>query len=201
MKHTLPFIFLAASLFPVQAGAAGISRTSAVNFNTVCANCHEGECSGRLSFTSGVAATQGHILRHLPASSPLQVEELFTILKYTKEHCAQYPLPDAAPANGVWNAEALQQWRSPEGKGYFIPLGKMRRGIYRLELRFDGKPEAGIRITNDKFDVLLEEQQCKDHDFNHILPVTTDGLYFLHLKSSASLLGLTLFTDKQIAHE
>ncbi|GAO35513.1 histidinol-phosphate aminotransferase [Sulfuricella sp. T08] len=175
-----------------QIGAAEVSRATTVKFNTVCTRCHEGECSGRLSFSSGVAATRSHVRRYLPYSSSLEVEELFAILKYTKEHCAQYPLPDAVPANGVWGAEALRQWRSPDGESYFIPLGKLTGGIYYLGLRFDGKAEASMRITNEKFEVLLEEQQCKDQTFDLTLPVAAEALYYLHLKSYATLLGLTL---------
>ena len=173
-------------------GAAEVSRATAVKFNTVCTRCHEGECSGRLSFSSGVAATRSHVRRYLPSSSSLEVEELFAILKYTKELCAHYPLPDAVPANGVWDVEALRQWRSPDGDGYFIPLGRMRQGVYRLGLRFDGKAEASVRITNEKFDVLLEEQLCKDQACERTLPVAAEALYYLHFKSSAVLVGLTI---------
>ena len=173
-------------------GAAEVSRATAVKFNTVCTRCHEGECSGRLSFSSGVAATRSHVRRYLPSSSPLEVEELFAILKYTKELCAHYPLPDAIPANGMWDAEALRQWRSPDGESYFIPLGRMRPGVYHLGLRFDGKTEASVRITNENFDVLLEEQQCRDQACDWTLPVAAEALYYLHLKSDGTLLGLTL---------
>lgn len=173
-------------------GVAEVSRSTAVKFNTVCTRCHEGECSGRMSFSSGVAATLSHVRRYLPSSSPLEVEELFAILKYTKELCAHYPLPDATPANGVWCAEALRQWRSPDGDSYFIPLGRMRRGVYHLGLRFDGEAEASVRITNEKFDVLLEEQLCKYQACERILPVAAEALYYLNLKSRAVLLGLTL---------
>lgn len=173
-------------------GEAEVSRATAVKFNTVCTRCHEGECSGRLSFSSGVAATRSHVRRYLPSSSSLEVEELFAILKYTKELCAHYPLPDAIPADGVWGAEALRQWRSPDGDSYFIPLGRMRPGVYRLGLRFDGKAEARVHITNEKFDMLLEEQLCKDQACDWTLTVAAEALYYLHLKSSVTLLGLTL---------
>lgn len=181
-----------AALAGAQAGAAEVSRATAVKFNTVCARCHEGECSGRLSFSSGIAATRGHMQRHLPAVSSVEMEELFAILKYTKEHCAHYPLPDAVPAHGVWDAEALQQWHGPGRDSYFIPLGPMRRGNYRLSLRFDGKTEVSLRITDEKFEVLLDEQPCKDHAFDLTLPVAAEAFYYLYLNASATLQGLTL---------
>jgi hypothetical protein len=175
-----------------QIGAAEVSRATVVKFNTVCTRCHEGECSGRLSFSSGVAAARSHVRRYLPSSSSLEVEELFAILKYTKELCTYYPLPDAIPANGVWDVEALRQWRSPDGDSYFIPLGRMSQGTYHLGLRFNGNAEASVRITNENFDVLLEEQQCKDQAFDLTLPVAAETFYYLHLKSNAVLLGLTI---------
>ena len=137
-------------------------------------------------------ATRSHVRRYLPSSSLLEVDELFAILKYTKELCAHYPLPDAIPANGVWGVEALRQWRSPEGDSYFIPMGRMRRGVYQLGLRFDGNTEASVHITNEKFDVLLEEQQCRDQACDWTLPVAAEAHYYLHLKSNATLLGLNL---------
>jgi len=185
-------VFTLVGLAYAQIGAADMSRATVVKFNTICTLCHGGECSGRLSFSSGVEAAKGHVRRYIPSSSPLEVEELFAILKYTKENCAHYPLPVAAPADGVWDAEALQQWRSPESKGYFIPLGRMSPGMYRLGLRFDGQAETIMRITNEKFDELLEDQQCKDQAFDRKLSVVSEGFYYLHLKSNATLLGLTL---------
>jgi hypothetical protein len=92
----------------------------------------------------------------------------------------------------MWSAEALHQWRGPDEKSYFIPLGKIRPGKYHLSLRFDGQAEASVRICSETFDVLLEEQQCTDRIFEHTLPVAAEGLYYLHLNATAILQGLTL---------
>lgn len=193
----IAMLLAVAALACAPVDAAEVSRASVVKFNTVCASCHEGECSGRMSFSSGVAAAQGHVRRYLPSASSLDVEELFALLKYTKERCAYYPLADAIPANGMWDAETLRQWRNPGGENYFIPLGRMRRGNYQLGLRFDGETAASVRITDEKFDVLLEEQQCKKQVFSWTLPVADKALYFLHLKSGATLLELTLTPPAQ----
>lgn len=175
-----------------QTVVAEVSPSTVMKFNTLCGRCHEGECSGRLSFSSGIAATQGHIRRHLPSSTPPEVEELYSVLKYTKEHCAHYPLMDAVPANGIWSAELLRQWRAPDGTGYFVPLGRMGPGTYRLTLRLDGEGAVEVRITNEKLEVLLEEQQCKDQVFVWSLPVAAESLHYLHLKSGSTLQGLAL---------
>ena len=39
------------------------SIATIVEFNTVCSDCHAGECSGWLSFDSGPAAARAHISR------------------------------------------------------------------------------------------------------------------------------------------
>lgn len=85
---------------PLLAPADNISRSAVVKFNTACARCHEGECSGRLSFSSGSSATLGHVRRYLPESTPADADELYAILKHVKVDCAHYPLPDSAPING-----------------------------------------------------------------------------------------------------
>jgi len=62
---------------PPSVGDEGrASVESTVLFNTDCARCHEGECSGRLSFHLPPEASDQHIRRHggeLPAK---QVREL-----------------------------------------------------------------------------------------------------------------------------
>ncbi len=197
MKHLFPIIALAAvSLFHVPGSGAEVSHAAVVKFNTACARCHEGECSGRLSFSSGAAATQGHVQRHLPSASPLDVEELFAILKYTKEQCAHYPLPGALPANGLLDEETLRQWHGADGEGYFIPLGRVHRGEYHLTLRFDRASEASVRVTSENFEVLLEQQQCKNMVVSLTLPVAAEAFYYLQIRSSATLLRLTLLPER-----
>ena len=42
---------------------------SVVIFNTICAKCHEAECSGRLSFDEAFETSSSHILRHYGRAS------------------------------------------------------------------------------------------------------------------------------------
>jgi hypothetical protein len=83
---------LIALLFSLSAGAGEIPQSTFVRFNTVCATCHEGECSGRLSFQSGVSAALGHMQRHLGKVTEIEASDLFGLIKYTKERCAHYPV-------------------------------------------------------------------------------------------------------------
>lgn len=68
-----------------------LPTASIVRFNTVCTNCHEGECSGRLSFHTGAKEALGHMQRYLGSISDSQAENLFVLLRHTKERCAPYP--------------------------------------------------------------------------------------------------------------
>ena len=76
------FTLLALLTAPPSVGDEGrASVESTVLFNTDCARCHEGECSGRLSFHLPPEAADQHIRRHggeLPAK---QVRELYELLR------------------------------------------------------------------------------------------------------------------------
>lgn len=177
---------------PLLAQADNISRPAVVKFNTVCTRCHEGECSGRLSFSSGPSATQGHIWRYFPEATPADASELYAILKYVKVNCAHYPLPDSVPIKGEWGAEALRQWQNPSGDNYFVPLGKLTKGRHELSLGFERAAEGNLRVSNEKFDILLEERLCRSKTFRLLLPVTVEATYYLHLDADAPLLEMTL---------
>ena len=82
---------LITALCCTSAAANEIPQSTIVRFNTVCANCHEGECSGRLSFQSGAAAARQHMQRYLGPIVDADVAAFFDLLRYTKENCAHYP--------------------------------------------------------------------------------------------------------------
>ena len=139
-----------------------ISRTTVVRFNTVCANCHEGECSGRLSFSSGPEAAQNHVRRYLGTASAEDIETFFALLKYTKEKCAPYPIDAAFPANRRWEGDALAGWHNPAEGGYYVPLGILEPGKYRLRMTFAGEPCGRASITDAHFDIAAEESLCRN---------------------------------------
>ena len=67
-EHTcaiaLGIVALSLLAFMTKAGAQPPpSIATIVEFNTVCSDCHAGECSGWLSFDSGPAAARAHISR------------------------------------------------------------------------------------------------------------------------------------------
>ena len=139
---------LAASVLgpaPLTASDA-IPIAAAVVFNTACARCHEGECSGRMSLDLPRDAADEHVRRHGGALPDETVRQLGELLRYMKEQCAFYPLPLALATDRVWGQDSLDQLRSPAGTAYFLPLGRLGAGEHRL--RIDGL-EPGIRTCVD----------------------------------------------------
>lgn len=152
---------------PLQAGLAGaggaeevIPVEPVVIFNTLCARCHEGECSGRMTFDLSEDAADAHIRRHggdLPLGT---VRQLGDLLGHMKGHCGFYPLPLALARDGTWTRDTLDLLRTPDGTAYFLPLGELAPGPHRLWLQglpqslrpcaelltadFDPVPHAGI---------------------------------------------------------
>ena len=107
------------------------TRTVAV-FNTLCAKCHEGECSGRLSFETGSKIADNHI-RHYAEDVNLsrdEIKEFFYLLNHMKTKCEVW-MPD----HRKWKKENLSDFALPSGKGYFIPLGLLKEGTYHMEIR------------------------------------------------------------------
>jgi hypothetical protein len=65
-------------------GDVKISQRSAVSFNILCAKCHEGQCSGRLSFSDGTSVTRSHIQRYAGSTDEKIVSQLYAILSYIR---------------------------------------------------------------------------------------------------------------------
>jgi hypothetical protein len=185
-------LLLAAALpaLPVRAQAPDPAAIAAiVQFNTVCSNCHEGECSGRLSFDSGAATARGHIERHLGAPAhETHIAALFAMLRHVKETCSHYPAVPIRPAAGTWQAEELAPWRNAFAGAYFIPLCKLAAGRHLIRLEFDGAADGHARIDDDRMDVVAEERLCRDGAKTIELDVAKAVEHFLHLKSGSATL-------------
>jgi hypothetical protein len=133
--------------------ATGISAASSVRFNIACARCHEGECSGRLSFDLGRKAAEFHIERYAGKVSPLTRQELYALLEYMKRECRYYPLDIVVPANRRWEAGMLQKLHDEAESAYFIPLGRLSAGSYRADLRFDRETGASAELVSARFEI------------------------------------------------
>ena len=174
-----------------QANTELVPVRSVVRFNTVCANCHEGECSGRLSFHHGPEAARGHMQRYLGPISDEDVRFLLNVLRHTKEACGQYPVNAAVPAGEAWSAVELEPWRNPQEGAYFVPLGEVPGGRYRLQMVFAEPAQAELRITDDRFEEMAEASLCADKpaELEVELPA---GSYYLTLHCPQPLQTLKL---------
>jgi hypothetical protein len=164
-----------------------------VQFNTVCSNCHEGECSGRLSFDFNAAATRAHIERYLGTTPDAQVSALFAMLRHVKETCGHYPAAPIRPAAGIWEAEQLMPWRNVRAGAYFIPLGPLNAGRRQLQMEFNGAAEGNARIDDDRMETIVDERLCGDTAKTIGFDAAASTNYFLHLKTGTGILRRITF--------
>lgn len=132
---------------------------SVVIFNTICAKCHEAQCSGRLSFDDTFEASVNHIVRyHGEASGKKWLQrELFVILNHMKEKCAYYPMPAPIPPQRVWSGELLEKMATLLERNYFIPIGPFSPGRYRLELKLDKDAKVTAHLVSETFEMVVED--------------------------------------------
>ncbi|RLJ61661.1 hypothetical protein [Sulfurisoma sediminicola] len=195
--RSLPPGLAALALLALSSPPAGAqppaSIATIVQFHTVCSNCHEGECSGRMSFDSGAAATRAHMERHLGTAHNVQVAALFDMLRHVKETCGHYPAVPVRPAVGTWEAEELAPWRNAVAGAYFIPLGSLAAGRRQLQLEFDGPAEGSARIDDERMETVADERLCGDTAKSVAFDAATGTSYFLHLKSGPATLRRIVF--------
>ena len=149
--------------FPLHLSSAQKVENSSIKtsviFNTLCAKCHEGECSGRLSFDTGSKAANSHIKRYAGDTniSKGETEEFFSLLNYMKTECALW-----MPESGEWKPENLSHFALPSSKGYFIPLGVLQEGKYHLEIKLKDDIHFRIEVLSDHFEHFLDRSVCPD---------------------------------------
>ena len=157
---------------------------SVVIFNTICARCHEAECSGRLSFEEAFEASSSHIVRHYGAASGKQwlQRELFTLLNHMKEKCAYYPMQVPVPPQRVWSSELLDKMTTLLERNYFIPLGSFASEQYQLEFTLAQDERLTVHLVSEDFEMLVEDcYQSKDRRITVPFTVNTAGNYYLRV--------------------
>ena len=132
---------------------------SVVIFNTICAKCHEAQCSGRLSFDDSSDASVNHIVRYYGDVSEKKwlQKELFVILNHMKEKCAYYPMPAPIPPQMVWSGEMLEKMATLVERNYFIPIGPFTPGHYQLELKLAKDAKVTVHLVSEIFDMVVED--------------------------------------------
>lgn len=184
----------AALLFSLSAPALAEppSQETLVLFHTVCVNCHEGECSGRLSFESGAPSTRSHVERHAGGVSDSKLVQLFAMLRHVKETCSHYPLVVSRATTGIWEASEIAAWRNDITGAYFIPLGVLDEHRYRIELEFAAPTGGAVRIADSRMDTHGEERLCNDARKTLTFGATPNRDYYLYLKSDTQLRRIVL---------
>jgi hypothetical protein len=144
------------ALLPFAAAAQTFDAGAVLRFNTICARCHEGECSGRLTFSSGPEAAFDHIRRYTGAVEPEIARQLYALLAYMKHRCAYVPLPPLdAPSRAT--RETLDGYREPSSGAYFIPLGVLAAGEHRLVLHLAEPARVRAEVLSEHFEPLVDE--------------------------------------------
>jgi hypothetical protein len=132
---------------------------SVVIFNTICAKCHEAECSSRLSIGEAFETSASHILRHYGQASGKEwlQKELFDVLNYMKEKCAYYPLQVTVPLTRDWSSKILDRFTTLMERNYFIPIGNFTPGHYRIELELDKDVKVTAHLISGKFEMVVDD--------------------------------------------
>lgn len=191
----IPFVAAVALFSNLATGAADVPLRTAVLFNTACAQCHEGECSGRLSFDLGQQAAADHVRRYVGEVAAAVQRDLQALLADMKRSCAYSPLAVAVPENGIWRADDLAQLRSPLGAAHFIPLGVLVAGNYRAALRFDGAAEARAEVISAAFDITDHPGlRAESGGTDFVFAVERKGVHYFRLQTEkpAALIELRI---------
>lgn len=152
-RFAVPALLLLCLAAAAPGNAAETAAT--LRFATACAICHEGECSGRLSFARRPQAAAAHIRQYAGPVDDTLATRLYAALEQMKSACryAELPLADLARAHAD---NALAPYRDPWSGGYFFALGPLREGEYRLHGEVNGESAVRIELIDDTFEPLTD---------------------------------------------
>lgn len=158
-----------------------------IRFATTCANCHEGECSGRLSFARQPRMTFAHIRRYAGPVDETLAQELYEALEWMKANCRYPPLQGPDPARAI-DAPEADAYRDARSSAYFIPLHGLQAVPYRLSITFDGDGPVRIEVIDSSFDPLVDERMdVSNGRLTVSLPVPEQAHGYLRLRPCAQL--------------
>jgi len=178
------FLMCPNSLFSIEK-EQNINTKTAVVFNTLCAKCHEGQCSGRLSFDTGSEAVSSHIRRYSDDVniSQNEIRQFFTLINYMKKECKLL-----MPESKKYQISELNSFSIPSHMSYFIPLGILKKGEYTLVIKLKEGSCSQIEIMSTKFDSSLDvvlSPNIKKQSLKFSIDEKLN--YYLRLRSSKPL--------------
>lgn len=190
--------------FPLLAwGEETVRDESVVTFNTACARCHEGECSGRMTFHLPKDSANQHIERHGGKLTSQTIDELFELLRYMKEECSFYPLSPSLVEEIFWDVNQLSSFKSHSETAYFLPLGDLDSGTYRL--LFSGLSHSEkfcAEIINDEFDFIDKinvSSNSAGQSLSFRIPDRTEYYLRITARSKINLNRVELIVEKEIS--
>lgn len=167
--------------------AAATTPTATVRFGTSCAHCHEGECSGRLSFAQDPEAAFAHIRQYAGPTDDELARQLSATLARMKSDCRYPPMAVASLDRGL-DAAGLAPFLDPWSGDYFLPLGGLAPGSYRLIVDVDGGGRVRIELIDAGFDPLIDRCLTPDGPRLELAVVLGDSReYFLRLRPRGPL--------------
>lgn len=142
-------------LLAITAPPAMASTLATLRFGTACALCHEGQCSGRLSFARRPEAAYEHIRQYAGPTDDELARQLYDALEQMKADCSylELPAPDLSrPVDADDLAPYLDAWSG----AYFLPLPALAPGRYRLTIDFTGGGRVRLEVIDGEFDPLAD---------------------------------------------
>ena len=130
--------------------------------------------------------------RYLGNITDGEAEKLFGVLRHTEEECAHYPLASPVSVGSRLGASELAAWRNTREGGYFIPLGALGKGDYQLRLDFSVAGNGKVKLTDDRFEPLVEENLCPQQNTLEFRFKAEGGPHFLTIKAPVVLDSLRL---------
>ena len=118
-----------------------------------------------------------------------------------KGECGFYPFPVGLAQDRVWGSDMLGKLKSPSGRAWFVPLGRLESGLYRLQLEgLNDNAGTCIEIINDEFDYV--DMQNVNREANKMsLQFQSDvrSEYFLRIttRKPAGLDRVEIITEEQ----
>lgn len=155
-------------------------------FNTVCARCHEAQCSGRLSLGPGDTQSRTHVERYAGRLSDDLHQQLVVYLQHMKEFCGFTAISLAFEPRSAWSEEQLTDFRTPNGEAYFVPLGKLEAENYRVFGRVTGTGWSA-QIVSAGFEELAESGPCGKGDEFSLEFRADGGMYYLRVVGRGAL--------------
>lgn len=163
-----------------------------LRFGTACAHCHEGECSGRLSFAQPPEATFVHIRQYAGPADDALARQLYETLEQMKSDC-RYPAVTVPALDRSLTSEDLRPYLDPWSGDYFLPLGRLEPGDYDLAVEFTGAGQVRVEVIDDEFDPLIDRcVRLEQQRLAVAFAATHDHQYYLRLRPRGPLQVRTL---------